>query len=164
MNYHAVHSVVISSVVIFFEILPARGVAFSGYTLANILGSNPDPIGGTCPIVGGTGFTVCQNDFRIATNLTGADIFETGAVDPDLQAARQSEYTFGVEHQLANNLLISGRFTHKQVDRAIEDVGVFNAAGSEAYIIGNPGFGLVCQVFTNLQICPVRKQSVITMR
>jgi hypothetical protein len=43
---------------------------------------------------------------------------------------------------------LSARYTHKQVDRAIEDVGVFNAQGSEAYIIGNPGFGLVCEIAT----------------
>ncbi|MGB7202341.1 MAG: carboxypeptidase regulatory-like domain-containing protein [Pyrinomonadaceae bacterium] len=135
----------------FFEILPGRGSAsgllFSGYNnFGAILGSNPDPIGGTCPIVGGTGWSRCQFDFRVATNLIGADIFETGAVDPALKAARQSEYTFGVERQLGSNFLLAARYTHKQQDRAIEDVGVFNAQGSEAYIIGNPGFGLVCTV------------------
>jgi hypothetical protein len=144
------------------EILPGRGVAFTNYTLANIIGGNTDVIGGTCP-GGETGinapigpaWSICQFDFRIATNLTGADIFVSGAVDPDLVAARQSEYTFGVEHQLMTNLLLSGRYTHKQVDRAIEDVGVFNSQGSEAYIIGNPGFGLVCEVAQTANLpCP----------
>lgn len=139
----------------FFEILPARGLNYLGYTLANIIGSNPDPIGGRCPIVGGTGYSVCQFDFRVATNLIGADIFETGAVDPNLKAARQSEYTFGIERQLGNNFVLAGRFTHKQQDKAIEDVGVFNAQGSEAYIIGNPGFGLVCEVASTANLpCP----------
>ncbi len=130
----------------FFEILPGRGVAFTGYTLANILGGRADPVGGTCPIVGGPGFSVCQFDFRVATNINGADIFDTGAIDPNLKAARQSEYTIGFERQLSQNFLLSARFTHKQIDRAIEDVGVFNAQGSEAYIIGNPGQGLVCEI------------------
>ena len=134
----------------FFELLPGRGSAsglvFTGYTLANIRGNNPDPIGGTCPIVGGTGFSVCQFDFRVATNIAGADIFETGAIDPNLKAARQSEYTFGYEQRISSDSLFSARYTHKNVDRAIEDIGVFNAAGSEAYIIGNPGFGLHCSV------------------
>jgi len=133
----------------YFEILPARGVAYTAYTLQNILGSNPDPIGGTCPIPGTTGYSVCQFDFRIATNLEGADIFDTGAVDPNLKAARQSEYTIGVERQLWNNFLLSARYTHKQVDRAIEDIGVFTPSGSEAYIIGNPGLGLACEVATD---------------
>jgi len=130
----------------YFEILPARGVAYTGYTLANILGSNPDPIGGTCPIVGGSGYSVCQFDFRVATNIAGADIFDTGAVDPNLKAARQSEYTFGYEQRVTGASLFSARYTHKNVDRAIEDIGVFNAQGSEAYIIGNPGRGLHCVV------------------
>ena len=130
----------------YFEILPGRGTAFTSYTLQNILGSNPDPIGGTCPIVGGSGFSRCQFDFRIATNLEGADIFESGAIDPDIKAARQSEYTFGIEQSLGNNFVAAARYTHKQIDRAIEDVGVFNAEGSEAYIIGNPGFGLISEI------------------
>jgi len=139
----------------FFEILPSRGTNFASYTLQNILGSNPDPIGGTCPITGGSGFSRCQFDFRIATNLEGADIFETGAVDPDIKSARQSEYTFGVERQLSNNFVLAARYTHKQIDRTIEDVGVFNDQGSEAYIIGNPGFGLVCEISETANLpCP----------
>lgn len=130
----------------FFEILPTRPITFNSFTLQNILGSNPDPIGGTCPIIGGSGYSRCQFDFRIATNIIGADIFETGAIDPDIKAARQSEYTFGVEQLLGNNFVLAARYTHKQVDRAIEDVGVFNAQGSEAYIIGNPGYGLIAEV------------------
>lgn len=130
----------------FFEILPTRSPVFTSFTLQNIVGSFTDPIGGQCPITSPTGFSRCQFDFRIATNLEGADIFETGAIDPDIKAARQSEYTIGAERQLGNNFVLAGRYTHKQVDRAIEDIGVFNDQGSEAYIIGNPGFGLVCEI------------------
>jgi hypothetical protein len=151
----------------YFEILPGRGLNFNGYTLGNILGSNPDPIGGRCPITGGSGYSACQFDFRVATNLIGADIFETGAVDPSLKAARQSEYTIGVERQLGGNFLLAGRYTHKQQDRAIEDIGVFNAQGSEAYIIGNPGFGLACTVAVTANLpCPKaeRKYDAVEVR
>ncbi len=132
----------------YFELFPERGTFYTSYTLANVLGGRADALGGTCPIMGGPGYSVCQFDFRIPTNLVGADIFESGGVDPNIKAARQSEYTIGVERELFRNFLLSGRYTHKQVDRAIEDVGVFNAAGSEAYIIGNPGLGQVCEVST----------------
>ena len=137
----------------YFEILPTRGALFSNYTRQAILGTTPDIPGGNCnfdvnaPL--GNGWSVCQIDFRIPTNLIGADIFETGAIDPDIKAARQSEWTFGVERQLWTNFLLSARYTHKQIDRAIEDVGVFNSQGSEAYIIGNPGFGLTCEISTD---------------
>ncbi len=137
----------------YFEMLPSRGLAYTSYTRANILGGRADVLGGTCPIVGGPGYSVCQFDFRIATNIIGADLFDSGAVDPDLKAARQSEYTFGAEHQLGRNMVIAGRFTHKQVDHAIEDIGLFNSQGSEAYIIGNPGEGLHCRIQTSLP-CP----------
>lgn len=144
----------------FFEIFPVgtghgTGLTYTNYTRANILGSFTDPIGGQCPIVAPTGLSRCQFDFRIATNLAGANIFETGAIDPNLKAARQSEYTIGVERALGNQTVLAGRYTHKKIDRAIEDVGVFNDQGSEAYIIGNPGFGLVCEVSRTANLpCP----------
>ncbi len=133
----------------YFEILPGRGAFWGNYTLANILGTTPDQIGGNCtdgtaPI--GNGWSVCQLDFRIASNTIGGDIFNGGAVDPNLKAQRQSEYTIGVERELSSNFVLSGRFTHKQVDRAIEDVGIPTPQGSEAYVIGNPGFGLACEL------------------
>ncbi|MBK7704190.1 MAG: TonB-dependent receptor [Acidobacteria bacterium] len=140
----------------YFEVLPTNlggvGLNYLSYTRANILGSFSDPIGGQCPITAPTGLSRCQFDFRIATNLAGADIFETGAIDPNIKAARQSEYTVGYDRQLGSNFLMSARYTHKNVDRAIEDVGVFNSQGSEAYIIGNPGLGLVCDIATTANL------------
>jgi hypothetical protein len=134
----------------YFEILPGRGTFYGNYTLSNIIGGATDPIGGSCPgpnaPVWPNGWSICQFDFRIATNNEGADIFETGAIDPDIKAARQSEYTVGVERELMRNFILSGRYTHKQLDRTVEDVGVVNSQGSEAYIIGNPGLGLVCEI------------------
>lgn len=134
----------------YFEILPARGAFYGNYTRSAILGSATDPIGGSCPgpnaPIWPGGWSICQFDFRIPTNLVGGDVFETGAVDPNLKAARQSEYTIGVERQLGNNFLLAGRFTHKQVDRAIEDIGINTPTGSEAYVIGNPGLGLHCEI------------------
>ncbi|MEJ7847434.1 MAG: TonB-dependent receptor [Pyrinomonadaceae bacterium] len=141
----------------YFEILPGRGANFRNYSLAAILGTVPDVPGGRCPDPAnpdapyptlGNGFSICQLDFRIPSNLIGGSIFESGGVDPDIKAARQSEYTIGFERELMANTLFSARYTHKQLDRAIEDVGVFNAGGSEAYIIGNPGRGLVCEIST----------------
>jgi outer membrane receptor protein involved in Fe transport len=130
----------------YFEITPETGPLFTNYTYDAILGGAPDIFGGDCPIANPVGLSLCQLDFRIPTNLVGGSIFESGGVDPELKAARQSEYTIGVERELWQNFPLSARYTHKQLDRAIEDVGVFNAAGSEAYIIGNPGIGLTCEV------------------
>ncbi len=137
----------------YFEILPSRGALYSNYTRSAILGTTPDVAGGVCPGADtgtnapiGNGYSVCQFDFRIPTNLIGGNVFDSGAVDPKLKAARQSEYTVGLEHQLGNNFLLAARFTHKNVDRAIEDIGINTPQGSEAYVIGNPGFGLHCEL------------------
>jgi hypothetical protein len=130
----------------YFEILPSRGVAFSNYTMARILGNNPDVPGGNCPeggITGTTGWSRCQNDGRIPSNDPSVPVEVGGGVDPSLKPFRQSELTFGFERELGFwGLMASGRYTHKQVDRAVEDIGFLNDQESEVYIIGNPGFGL----------------------
>ncbi len=142
----------------YFEILPSRGVNFTNYTPGRILGSVADIAGGNCPDAAnpnapnptlGNGFSVCQFDFRIPSNKIGGSIFDSGGVDPNLKPARQSEYTIGLERELFRNTLLAARYTHKQLDHVIEDVGVFNAQGSEAYIIGNPGEGLTCDISTD---------------
>ncbi|MGI8641977.1 MAG: carboxypeptidase regulatory-like domain-containing protein [Pyrinomonadaceae bacterium] len=133
----------------YFEILPSRGANYTNYTRARILGSVADIPGGNCNNAGatslGNGFSTCQFDFRVPSNLLGGDINDSGAVDPNLKAARQSEYTFGVEQQAFKTFLFSARYTQKKIDRAIEDIGFPNTQGSEAYVIGNPGFGLACE-------------------
>ena len=56
------------------------------------------------------------------------------------------EVAFGLEHQLGKHLAVGARYIHKQIDRAIEDVGQLDATGNEIYIIGNPGFGEAADV------------------
>jgi hypothetical protein len=79
-------------------------------------------------------------DFRVPSNDPSDN-----RIDPDLDAARQSEYTVGGEFEIARNTVLAARFTHKQIDRAIEDVGIFDAGGNELYFIANPGYGVVSQ-------------------
>jgi hypothetical protein len=128
----------------YFEITPDHP-EYTFYTLARIIGTNKDVLGGTCPITNSTGLTRCQLDFRIASNDPNGTI-ETGKVDPNLQPFRQEEFTVGFERELSRNFLISARYSYKHLLSAIEDAGFINAAGSEAYIIGNPGSGLHAQV------------------
>lgn len=137
----------------YFDLFP--GDQWNTITVAQIIGTFTDPGGGggcssddpTVRIAPGAR-SRCQFDFRIPSNLGGGigNLFTSGAVDPDIKAARQSEFTAGLERELGHGLLFRGRYTHKNVDRAIEDIGVPTATGSEAYIIGNPGFGLADQV------------------
>lgn len=130
----------------FADMTPARGLSPFDYTLANMLGGRGIIPGGACPITPQIGYATCEFDRRVPANSIGADPFVSGAVDPDLKAMRQSEYTFGIERELGNNFVLAARYTHKQLDQVIEDIGVLNAQGSEAYVIGNPGQGLACQI------------------
>lgn len=128
----------------YFEIT-ADHPEYSYYTYANILGNYADTAGGGCPITGSTGLTKCQSDGRIASNDPNATIY-TGAVDPNLKPFMQTEMTFGFERELTSKMVMSLRYSYKNVDRVIEDAGFLNEAGSEAYIIGNPGEGLYAQL------------------
>jgi hypothetical protein len=125
----------------YFELLP--GMTPATFTRDAVIGSLGDPVGGTCPITQAGALTRCQLDFRIPSNLPGQPDF--GQVDPDIQAFRMSEYTFGVERAIGSDFLLRGRYTHKQVDIAVEDIGIPTASG-EAYVIGNPGFGLAAEI------------------
>ena len=55
-----------------------------------------------------------------------------------------------MEHQLSNDYVIRARYTNKDVKSAIEDAGIRNNEGSEAYIIGNPGSGLHLELLNEL--------------
>ncbi len=83
-------------------------------------------------------------DFRVPSNDPSDN-----RIDPDLDAARQSGVTVGVEHELWRNFVVAARYTHKQVDRAIEDVGFFDDIGNENFFIANPGRGIVGQPFAS---------------
>ena len=139
----------------YFEIFPGDG-PFTSFTSQRILGSNPDVVGGRCPIPASTGRSRCQLDFRIPSNA-GLGI-EFGAIDPNLDPFRQSEITVGAERDLGGGYLMSGRFTHKQVDRAVEDIGFSSPTGSEAYIIGNPGRGLAAEIGKEFGFLPLEAE------
>lgn len=130
----------------YFEILPSDPAAFQ-FTTAALLGSGAvNSIGGNCPATGfAYGRIRCSIDRRVPSNAPGLDFSQVGGVDPDIKAYRQSELTFTFERELNSKFVLQARYTRKKLDRAIEDVGFITPSGSEAYIIGNPGLGLVKQ-------------------
>lgn len=135
----------------FFEIFPGQNWRTS-FNKASVVGSFSDAPGGACPT---TGFIAsgaqsrCQYDYRIASNNPNASI-EDGKVDPNLHPFQQDEWTVGYQQELSRNYVLSSRFTYKDVKWAVEDAGVRNNAGSEAYILGNPGSGLHLQLLQSL--------------
>lgn len=136
----------------YFEIFPGETV--NSFNINNIVGGFTGA--SVCPA---TGFIApgarsrCQKNYRVGSNSPGANLFSgfgDGAVDPDLNPFRQTEFTAGVERQLGQHYVLRARYTYKNVDEAVEDAGIVNAAGSEAYIIGNPGRGLHLATLTAL--------------
>lgn len=130
----------------FFEILPSRGANYANYTLQNILGNNTDNPIGNCPIANSTGYSVCQLSFFIPSNIGPAEFFPYPKFDPELKPQRTSGYTIGYERDFGSNFRLTASYIHRQLDRAVEDIGVFNSQGSEAYFIGNPGFNQHCEI------------------
>ena len=125
----------------YFELFP--GDTASDFNIGNIVGSFSGP--SVCPVTGfiGSGaLSRCQKNLRVNANEPNASPFTSGAVDPNLKPFRQTEFTVGLERQLSRDYVFRSRYTYKNVDEAVEDAGIVNAAGSEAYIIGNPGTGL----------------------
>jgi len=125
----------------YFELFP--GDTPASFNIGNIVGSFTGP--SICPA---TGFIAsgarsrCQKNLRVNANEPNASPFTSGAVDINLKPFQQTEFTVGVERQLSQDYVFRARYTYKNVDEAVEDAGIINAAGSEAYIIGNPGSGL----------------------
>ncbi len=125
----------------YFEIFP--GDTASKFNIVNVVGGFTGP--SICPpsgVITSGAFSRCQRNLRINANEPGASPYTSGAVDTNLKPFQQTEFTVGAERQLSTHYVFRVRYTYKNVDEAVEDAGIVNEAGSEAYIIGNPGSGL----------------------
>jgi len=63
-------------------------------------------------------------------------------IDPDIKPMESWEAQLGVDHQLTSLITVGARYVHKQLVRAIEDVGVLVPGIGEVYYIANPGYGV----------------------
>jgi hypothetical protein len=123
---------------------------YSYYSVANLHGAYSFPNGGQCPItLAGANSYVCDQDYRIASNIPDADVLTNGAVDPNVKPFRQSEYTFEFQREVMRATVMTARYLYRNLDETIEDAGVPTDAG-EAYVIGNPGKGLAADVYKQL--------------
>jgi hypothetical protein len=133
----------------YFEILPGDTVAsFNINTILNgFTGTSFCPTSG---VITPGARSRCQKNLRVNANDPMANPLSGGGIDPDLRPFRQTEFTIGIERQFWKDFVFRSRYTYKNVDEAIEDAGIINAAGNEAYIIGNPGRGLHLQTLQAL--------------
>ena len=92
----------------------------------------PPGVGTPCP-----GTYIDQVDFRHVSNSAGSDRL----IDPDLKPIRTQEFTLGLDHELARSISVGVRYSHKWLNRTIEDTGYATSVG-EIFLIANPGEGL----------------------
>ncbi|CAN5576255.1 TonB-dependent receptor [soil metagenome] len=93
------------------------------YTKASIIGNN-----------------INLTDQRIPSNDP-----KDNRVDPSIKPFQQTEFTVGTAYDFSRGFILEGRYTHKNVDRTIDDIGYHDLTGAtqnENYYIGNPGFGI----------------------
>lgn len=129
--------------------------AYTNYSVPTLAGSYNFPTGGQCPISGSA--LICDQDYRIASNSTSANVYETGQVDPNVKPYRQSEATIEFQREVMRSTVLTARGLYRNLDQVIEDIGVPTASGSEAYVIGNPGSGLAAQVYQALGYTKIPK-------
>ncbi len=101
-------------------------------------------------------------DYRYPSNVWAPG--DRPGIDPNIMPMKEHEYSGTVEYAFTPTLLLSGRFTRKGLDHAIEDVGGTDAKGNEVYTIGNPGFGATVDFFNPPTPKAVREYTGLEIR
>lgn len=74
-------------------------------------------------------------NFRSPSNSPGDE-----TIDPGIDPTRSQEAVFGLDHALTPTISVGVRYVHKQIDKAVEDIGFLDENQNEIFKIGNPGF------------------------
>ena len=69
-------------------------------------------------------------------------------VDKNIKPMSVDNMNVGLEYEVRPAMVFSARYTRSKLNRTIEDIGILDAQGNEAYLYGNPGesmfkYGLV---------------------
>jgi hypothetical protein len=117
----------------------ARGAFGSDFWVTHVYRlDNPDVTRLSRTTPGALGPEIIAFDNRtLPINAAG----ELEGIDPGIKPYKSVEATIALDHQFSAKLVGGIRYTHRDLLRAIEDIGVLDADDSEVYLIGNPGFG-----------------------
>ena len=66
---------------------------------------------------------VIANHIRFQDQRTPANLISDNRIDPDLKPFQQAELTIGTAYDFGKGFIIEGRYTHKNIIRAIDDIG-----------------------------------------
>ncbi len=89
--------------------------------------------------------SVLANNIRFQDQRKPSNDPSDNRIDPDIKPFQQAELTFGTAYDFGEGFILEGRYTHKNIIRAIDDIGFHDLTDSEDYYIGNPGEGACAQ-------------------
>lgn len=94
---------------------------------------------------------IIANNINFQDQRTPANLLTDNRIDPNIKPFQQAELTFGTAYDFGEGFILEGRYTHKNVIRAIDDIGYHNNVSlsnrdNEEYFIGNPGEGVCAQI------------------
>jgi hypothetical protein len=85
---------------------------------------------------------VLANNIRFQDQRTPSNLPSDNRIDPNIKPFQQAELTFGTAYDFGKGFILEGRYTHKNIIRAIDDIGFLDLDDNEQYFIGNPGEGV----------------------
>jgi hypothetical protein len=93
---------------------------------------------------------IIANNINFQDQRTPSNLATDNRIDPNIKPFQQAELTFGTAYDFGKGFILEGRYTHKNIIRAIDDIGYHNNNSlsdrdSEEYFIGNPGEGVCAQ-------------------
>ncbi|MEO5860622.1 MAG: TonB-dependent receptor [Pyrinomonadaceae bacterium] len=89
--------------------------------------------------------SVLGNFIRFQDQRTPSNLASDNRIDPDIKPFQQAELTFGTAYDFGKGFILEARYTHKNIIRAIDDIGFLDLDDNEQYFIGNPGEGVCAQ-------------------
>lgn len=93
---------------------------------------------------------IIASNINFQDQRTPSNLLSDNRIDPDIKPFQQAELTFGTAYDFGQGFILEGRYTHKNIIRAIDDIGYHNNNSladrdHEEYFIGNPGEGVCAQ-------------------
>ncbi len=89
--------------------------------------------------------SVLANFIRFQDQRTPSNLASDNRIDPNIKPFQQAELTFGTAYDFGSGFIFESRYTHKNIIRAIDDIGFHDLQDNEQYFIGNPGEGVCAQ-------------------
>jgi len=95
--------------------------------------------------------SILANNINFQDQRTPSNLASDNRIDPNIKPFQQAELTFGTAYDFGQGFIIEGRYTHKNIIRAIDDIGYHNNNSladrdNEEYFIGNPGEGVCAKI------------------